>query len=68
MDLYDEDTKILIKETFLNNKTRQELVIPAFKIYNKEVGTGTGNEKILSSLYEIRTCPDNVAILKKNSM
>ena len=46
LDLDDEDTKKLIKETSLNNKTTQELVIPAFDIHNRVFGSGTGNERI----------------------
>ena len=41
LDLDDEDTKQLIKETSLDNKITQELVIPAFDIHNKEFGSGT---------------------------
>ena len=55
-----------MKYTTTNNKTTQELVIPAFDIHHKKLGseTGTGNERITSNVYEIRTCPDNAAILK----
>ena len=52
-----------MKETSTNNKTSQELVIPAFEIRHKEFGTRTWNEKITFNVYEIRTSPDNVAIL-----
>ena len=64
LDLDDEDTKHLLKETTLNNKTSQELAIPAFDIHNKEFGTGTGTERITSKVYELRTTPDNEALLK----
>ena len=64
LDLDDEDTKQFIKETSSNNKTTQELVIPAFDIHNKEFGSGTGTKRITSSVYELRTSPDNAAILK----
>ena len=64
LDLDDEDTKQLIKETSSDNKITQELVIPAFDIHNKEFGSGTGNERISSNVYELRTSPDNAAILK----
>ena len=46
------------------NNTTQKLVIPAFNIHNKEFGSGTGNDRITSNVYEIRTSPDNAAILK----
>ena len=64
LDLDDEDTKTLIRETTKESITTQELVIPAFDIHNKEFGSGTGNERITSNVYEIRTSPDNAAILK----
>ena len=64
LDLDNEDTKQLIKETSLDNKITQELVIPAFDIHNKEFGSRTGKERITSNVYELRTSPDNAAILK----
>ena len=45
-------------------KTTQELVIPAYDIHNKNFGSGTGTERITTNVYEIRTSPDNAAILK----
>ena len=42
LDLDDEDTKQLIKETSSDNKITQELVVPAFDIHNKEFGSETG--------------------------
>ena len=56
--------KTSTKKTTLNNKTSQELVIPAFDIHNNKIGTGIGNEKITSNVYELRTSPDNAALLK----
>ena len=53
-----------MKDTTTNNKTIQELIIPAFDIHHKEFGTGTGNEKNKCNAYEIRKSPDNAAILK----
>ena len=64
LDLDDDDTNHLLKETTLNNKTSQELVIPAFYIHNKEFGTGIGTERITTNVYELRTSPDNAALLK----
>ena len=64
LDLDDEDTKTFIIETTINKKTTQELVIPAFDIHNKEFGSETGNERITSNMYELRTSPGNAAILK----
>ena len=57
--------KNLLKETSSDNKTIQELVIPAFDIHNKEFGSITSNERIISNVYELRTFPDNAAILKR---
>ena len=55
-----------MKYTTTNNTTTQELVIPAFDIHHKKLGsgTGTGNERITSNVYEIRTSSDNAATLK----
>ena len=64
LDLDDEDTKRLLKKPSSDNKTIQELVIPAFAIHNKEFGSGTSNERITSNVYELRTFPDYAAILK----
>ena len=64
LDLDDEDTKKLMRDTTTGTKTTQELVIPAFDIHNKEFGSGTGTERITTNVYEIRTSPDNAAILK----
>ena len=57
-------TQKQIRETTTESNTTQELVIPVFGIHNKEFGSGTGNERITSNVYEIRTSPDNAAILK----
>ena len=64
LDLDNEDTKNLLKETSSDNKTIQEQVIPAFDIHNKEFGPGTGNERIASDVYELGTYHANAAILK----
>ena len=64
VDFDDEDTKKLIIETTFNKKTSQELVISAFDIHNKKIGSRTGNEIMPSNVYEIRISPDNAAILK----
>ena len=64
LDLDDEDTKKLLKETSSDNKNIQEQVIPAFDIHNKEFGSGTGNERIAADVYELGTSHANAAILK----
>ena len=63
-DLDDEDTKKLMRDTKTGNNTTQELVISVFNIHHKEFGSGTGNDRITSNVYEIRTSLDNAAILK----
>ena len=65
LNLDDEDTTKILKETSSDNKTIQELVILAFDIYNKEFGPGTGNERITSNVYKLRTSLDNTSILKR---
>ena len=60
----DKDTKRLIKETTTNNKTTQQLLIPAFDIRHKEFETGTVNERINSNVYELSTSQNNAEILK----
>lgn len=64
LDLDDEDTKHLLKEMTLNNKTSQELITTTFGIHNKEVGTGTGTERMTSIVYKLCTSPDNTSLLK----
>ena len=53
-----------MRENTTGRNTIQELVIPSFDIYNKEFCSGTGNERITTNVYGIRTSPDNVAIFK----
>ena len=64
LDLDDKDTKKPIIETTYDNKITQELVITAFDIHNIEFGSGTGNKRITSNMYKLRTSPDNAAIFK----
>ena len=64
LDLDDEETKKLIRETATESNTTQELLIPAFDIYNTKFGSGTGNERIISNVYEIQTSLDNAAVQK----
>ena len=54
LDLDDEDTKALTKTNpDENNKPSQEIVIPAYDIYHKVFGSGTGNDRITTNVYEI---------------
>ena len=61
LDLDDEDTQKLMRDTTTGKNTIQDLVIPAFDIHNKEFGSGTGNERITSNVYEIRSSTDNAS-------
>ena len=64
LDLDDEGTKALIKPTLDNTKTvLQEIVIPAYDIYHKVFGSGTGNDRITTNVYEIRISPEHTPIL-----
>ena len=53
-----------MQDTTTGNNTTQELVILVFDIHNKKIVSGTGNDRITSNVYEIRTFPDKAAILK----
>ena len=53
-----------MRDITTETETTQDLVIPAFDIHNKEFRSGTGIERITTNVYEIRTSPDNAAILK----
>ena len=65
LDLDDDDTKALTKTTTNDNgTTSQEIVIPAYDIYHKVFGSGTGNDRITTNVYEIRTSPEHAPILK----
>ena len=64
LDLDDVDIKKLMRDTATWKNTSQEVVIPVFDIHNKEFGSGTGNKRITSSVYKIRTSPDNTVTLK----
>ena len=57
-DLDDSDTQSLIKEATSSNTTAQEIVIPAFDIHNKEFGSGTGDDRITTNVYELQISPD----------
>ena len=47
---------------------KQKIIIPAFDLYNKEVGDGNGNERVTTFAYEICTSLDNANMLKKPTM
>ena len=47
-----------------NPTGNQKNVIPVFDLYSKEVGKGQGYDRIITLAYEIRTSPENAAILK----
>ena len=61
----DDDTNALTKTTSNDNgTTSQETVIPAYDIYHKVFGSGTGKDRITTNVYEIRTSPEHAPILK----
>ena len=64
LDLDDDDTKLLMKENTIGDKTTQEIVIPAFDIYHKTFGSGNGEDRITTTVYEIRTSPTHATTIK----
>ena len=48
----------------IQQQHKSRIDIPAFDIHNKEFGSRTDNEIIVVNVYELRTSPGNVAILK----
>ena len=67
IDLDDEISKPMIHniEDKEGNPTgQQRIVIPGFDFYSKEVGTGSGQNRITTFAYEIRTSPKNSTMLK----
>ena len=45
-------------------QTLQEIFIPGYDIYHKVFGSGTGNDRITTNVYEIRPSPEHAPILK----
>ena len=64
LDLYDDDTKPLTKETTSNHASTQEIVILTYDIYNKVFGLGIGVDNITTTFFEIRTSLQHTLILK----
>ena len=64
IDLDDDDTKLLMKGSKTREKTTQEIVIPAFDIHHKIFGSGSGDDRITTTVYEIRTSPTHAETLK----
>ena len=63
--LDDDDTKALTKPSMdIISNFIQESVIPAFDLYHKCFGSGTGNEQIITTMRKIRTSPEHSPILK----
>ena len=60
----DEDTKQLIKEKTSGDTVIQEIVIPAFDIHHTKIGSGNGEERITTTVYEIYTSPTHAAKIK----
>ena len=57
-----------VKDKEGNPTRKQEIVIPAFDLYSKEVKEGQGYDRITTLAYEIRTSPENAVMLKKPLM
>ena len=53
-----------MKESKTGEKTTQEIVIPVFDIHRKIFGSGNGDDRITTTIYEIRTSPTHEATLK----
>ena len=67
IDLNDEESASLIHQLKDNAGIltgKQNIVIPAFGSYNKQLGDDNGNDRITTFAYEIRTSPTNKNILK----
>ena len=62
IDLDDEISKPMIHK--IEDKEghptgQQRIIIPGFHFYSKEVGAGSGQNRITTFAYEIRTSPEN---------
>ena len=64
LNLDDDNTKLLMKESKTGNKNTQEIVIPAFNIHHKIFGSGNGEDRIITTVYEIRTSSTHAATFK----
>lgn len=64
INLDDEDTKVITKETTSNHTIIQELVIHSFDIYNKVFGYGLGTDHVTTTVYGICISLEHAAILK----
>ena len=67
IDLEDNETKNIMYP-ILDSKVKptgsERIILPAFDLYNKNIGHGNGDQRISTFAYEIRTSPENVIILK----
>ena len=64
LDLDDDDTKLLMKESKKGDPPTQEIIIPAYDIHHKIFSSGNGEDRLTSTVYEIRTSPTHAATLK----
>ena len=64
LDLDDDDTKLLMKESKKGDSNTQEIIIPAYDIHHKIFSSGNGDDRLTSTVYEIRTSPTHAATLK----
>ena len=67
INLDDEESKPMLIDVTGNEEkqTGQQIIVtPVFDIYSKEVGNETGNKRITTFAYEIRTSSSNAIVLK----
>ena len=68
IDLEVKETKNLMHP--IRDKNRKPtgmeyIVLSAFDLYSKNIGLGNGDQRISIFVYEIRTSPENIVILKQ---
>ena len=64
LNLDDEDTKAITRETTSNITTSQEIVMLAFDIHHILFGSGNGDERIATNVFELRISTEHDFILK----
>ena len=67
IDIENDESKLMlidIKDIDGIPTGEQHIVIPAFDLYSKEVGEGSGRDRVSNFVYEIRTPPANLSTLK----
>ena len=62
LDLDDKYTKAFTKPSKKYQPSHTKIIIPTFDLYHKVFGSGTGTERITTTIYEIRTTPERILI------